>query len=91
MHKHIYSFAGEPRRQDRTDMLDDEDLVSAPVLDDEIALFFADVVDPAGQGVDEYAILACVKSCINEGPTWDSIPIDHPLMKAIRPKLDDAA
>ena len=80
MHKHIYSFAGEPRRQDRTDMLDDE-----------IALFFADVVDPAGQGVDEYAILACVKSCINEGPTWDSIPIDHPLMKAIRPKLDDAA
>lgn len=91
MHKHIYSFAGGPRRLDRTDAFNGEDLVSAPVLDDEIALYFADVVDPAGQGVDEYAILVCVKPCINEGPTWDSIPIDHPLMKALRPKLDDAA
>jgi hypothetical protein len=91
MHKHIYSFAGGTGRQDRTDAFDGQDLVSAPVLDDEIALYFADVVDPAGQGVDEYAILFCVKPCINEGPTWDSIPIDHPLMKAFRPELDDAA
>jgi hypothetical protein len=91
MHKHIYSFAGGTGRQDWTDAFNGQDLVSAPVLDDEIALYFADVVDPAGEGVDEYAILVCVKPCINEGPTWDSIPIDHPLMKAIRPELDDAA